>query len=99
MKETHKLLSIAFDSSREAEVQAALAKAEIDNFIKYDHYTGKIRTCRLLDTHVWPGRFTRYLVEVDNEEFKRLKPLLEDLSEQYCEDGFRVLVIAVEEAI
>lgn len=99
MKETYKLLSIAFDASREHEVLAAMKKAGVHNYIKHDKLTGSVATCRLEDDHVWPGTFTRYMVEVTLKEFKLLKPLLEELSTRYCEDGFRVLVIPVEEII
>jgi hypothetical protein len=99
MKATYKLLSIAFDSSREREVLAVMTKAGVHNFIKHDHLTGNIRSCKLEDSQVWPGTFTRYMVEVTIEEFKALKPLLEELAERFCADGFRVLVIPVEEII
>ncbi len=99
MKGTHKLLSIAFDASREREVLEAMKKANVHNYIKHDKLTGIISTCHLENDHVWPGTFTRYMVEVTFEEFKALKPLLEELAERYCADGFRVLVIPVEEII
>ncbi len=100
MKETHKYLTITFEASLETEVKEALEKAKVDNFIKHDKFLGKMRACPwLLDTHTWPGYFDRYLVEVDNEEFKRLKPLLKELSSKHCKEGFRVLVIPVEEVI
>ena len=99
MKETHKLLSIAFDTSREEEVIAAMKRVGVHNYIKHDKLTGSVGACRLEADHVWPGTFTRYMVEVTLKEFKLLKPLLEELSSRYCEDGFRVLVIPVEEII
>ncbi|NLI97844.1 hypothetical protein GX441_04190 [bacterium] len=99
MKKTFKLLSIAFDSSREAEVLEAMKRAGVHNYIKHDKLTGNVSSCRLEDDHIWPGTFTRYMVEVTVNDYKLLKPLLEELSSRYCEDGFRVLVIPVEEII
>lgn len=99
MKGKYKLLSIAFDSSREKEVLVAMKKVGVHNYVKHDKLTGVISSCELQDSHIWPGTFTRYMVEVTTEEFKVLKPLLEELAERYCEDGFRVLVIPVEEII
>jgi len=99
MKATYKLLSIAFDSSREREVLAAMKKAGVHNFIKHDKLTGNVNSCELEDSQTWPGTFTRYMVEVTTEEFKTIKPLLEELAERFCADGFRVLVIPVEEII
>lgn len=100
MMGTHKYLTITFEASLETEVKEVLEKANVDNFIKHDKFVGKMRACpRMLDTHIWPGYFNRYIVEVDNEEFERLKPLLKELSSKHCKDGFRVLVIPVEEVI
>lgn len=99
MKEKFRFLLIAFDSALESEVQKALKKVKIDHYIKHNGFVGTIRSCKRMDDHTWPGRFMRYLVEVDEDEFKRIRPLLAELSERFCEEGFRTLVIPVEEVI
>jgi hypothetical protein len=99
MKETYKLLSIAFDTSREHEVVGVMKKAGVHDYIKHDKLTGSVGSCRLENDQIWPGTFTRYMVEVTLKEYKLLKPMLEELSSRYREDGFRVLVIPVEEII
>ena len=99
MKTSHKLLAITFDASLEEKLHKVLDKAGIDNYVKSNGYVGKMRTCRLMDDHTWPGHFMRYLIQVSNQELENLKPLLAELSEKYCEEGFRTLVLPVEEVI
>jgi hypothetical protein len=98
-KNQYKLLAVTFDASLEDQLNKVLDKAGIDNFVKSNGYLGKMRTCRLMDDHVWPGHFMRYLVQVSTAQLEDLRPLLTELSEQFCEEGFRVLVIPVEEII
>jgi len=98
-KTAHKLLAITFDASLEENLHKVLDKAGIDNYVKQDGYVGKMRTCRLMDDHTWPGHFMRYLIQVDAEKLRELKPLLVELSARHSEEGFRVLVLPVEEII
>ena len=98
-KTQYKLLAITFDASLEEQLHKVLDKAGIDNYVKHNGFVGKMRTCQLLDDHVWPGHFMRYLVQVSKAELDDLRPLLEELTEKFCEEGFRVLVIPVEEII
>ena len=98
-KTQYKLLAITFDASLEEQLHKVLDKAGIDNYVKHNGFVGKMRSCQLLDDHVWPGHFMRYLVQVSKAELDDLSPLLEELSEKFCEEGFRVLVIPVEEII
>lgn len=98
-KTQYKLLAITFDASLEEELHKVLDEAGIDNYVKHNGFVGKMRTCKLLDDHTWPGHFMRYLVQISNAQLEDLKPLLAELSEKHCEEGFRVLVIPVEEII
>ena len=98
-KNTYKLLAITFDAQLEDQLNKVLQEAGVDNYVKSNGYLGKMRTCQLLDDNTWPGHFMRYLVQVSQAELDDLRPLLAKLSEKYCEEGFRVLVVPVEEII
>jgi len=98
-KTAHKLLAITFDATLEEKLAKVLDEAGIDNYVKRDGFVGQMRSCRLMDDRTWPGHFMRYLIQVDADKFKAIKPLLAELSQNYSEEGFRVLVIPVEEII
>ncbi|GEM_PF-3855030 len=99
VKTQYKLLAITFDASLEEQLHSLLQDAGIDNYVKSNGYLGKMRGCRLMDDNTWPGHFMRYLVQVSQDELNELKPLLAGLAEKYSEEGFRVLVLPVEEVI
>ena len=93
-----KLVLLVFNAAIEDQVLARLTELGGQSFTVVPKVFGKgTRSEPRMDTHVWPGYHRLYLLALDEGEWSRVRPFLQELSRAQAEEGFRTFVLSLEE--
>jgi nitrogen regulatory protein PII len=91
------MILVVFNASIEDEVKEALEEAGMDCYTKLPGLQGR-GSCSepRLDSHVWPGTNTMYLIVAEPAERERLLQAVRRMKEIHREEGVSAFVLPVE---
>jgi nitrogen regulatory protein PII len=90
------MILIVFNASIEDEVKEALEEAGMDCYTKLPGLQGE-GSCSepRLDSHVWPGTNTMYLIVAESAERERVLQAVRKIKEIHREEGVSAFVLPV----
>ena len=90
---TTEMVFVVFNASIEEEVLEALREAGVDCFTKIPgvHGAGSCSEPRL-DSHVWPGTNTAYLIAVEPDKRERVLEAVRKVKEVHRDEGVSAFV-------
>jgi hypothetical protein len=91
------MILVVFNASIEDEVREALEEAGMDCYTKLPGLQGR-GSCSepRLDSHVWPGTNTMYLIVAEPTEREHLLQAVRRMKEIHREEGVSAFVLHVE---
>jgi hypothetical protein len=94
------MILVVFNASIEEEILETLKEAGMDCYTKLPGVQGAGECSEpRLDSHIWPGTNTMYLVVVDSGERDRILEGVRKMKEVHRDEGVSAFVIPVTEAV
>lgn len=93
-----KLVLLVFNAAIEDQILARLEEVGVQSYTLVPKVLGKgSRSEPRMDTHIWPGYHRLCLIALSEDEWTQTRPVLESLSRDQADEGFRAFVLPLEE--